>query len=97
MRVRAWTRTKPHLAGRFALAVGHLRDDELEIRRVGSTHWKRADMEEAYLLHASLRATNSLGTDLTGAFGVTWDQIQTPRRDHNTRFPASINVPRPQK
>jgi len=32
------------LAGRFALAVGHLRDDELEIRRVGSTHWKGAHM-----------------------------------------------------
>ena len=26
------------LAGRFALAVGHLRDEKLEIRRVGSTH-----------------------------------------------------------
>ncbi len=54
-------------------------------------------MEEAYLLHASLRAADFLGTDLTGAFGVTWEQIQSPRRGHNTRFPTSRNVPRPQE
>ena len=85
------------LAGRFALAVGHLRDEKLEIWLGGIYALEGGSHGEANFLHASPRAADFLDTDLTGVFGVTWEQIQTPRRDHDTRFPASRNVPRPQE
>ncbi|OLC41253.1 MAG: hypothetical protein AUH74_06335 [Nitrospirae bacterium 13_1_40CM_4_62_6] len=49
-----------------------------------------ANLEKAYLSGAHLETANLLGADLTDTFGLTWEQIQTARRDNKTRFPGYL-------
>ena len=49
-----------------------------------------ARLEKAYLSGARLETANLLGADLTEVFGLTWEQVQTARRDNKTRFPSYL-------
>jgi uncharacterized protein YjbI with pentapeptide repeats len=51
-----------------------------------------ASLEKAYLSGAHFETANLLGTDLTDTFGLTWEQVQTARRDNKTRFPADLRT-----
>ncbi|MGH7168283.1 MAG: pentapeptide repeat-containing protein [Candidatus Methylomirabilales bacterium] len=51
-----------------------------------------ARLEKAYLSGARFETANLLGADLTDAFGLTWEQVQTARRDNNTRFPGYLRT-----
>jgi len=51
-----------------------------------------ASLEKAYLSGAHFGTANLLGTDLTDTFGLTWEQVQTARRDNKTRFPADLRT-----
>ena len=51
-----------------------------------------ARLEKAYLSGARLETANLLGADLTDVFGLTWEQVQTARRDNKTRFPADLRT-----
>lgn len=52
-----------------------------------------ANLEKAYLSGAHFETANLLGADLTDTFGLTWEQVQTARRDNKTRFPADLGTP----
>jgi len=49
-----------------------------------------ASLGKAYLSGAHFGTANLLGADLTEAFGLTWEQIQTARRDNKTKFPGYL-------
>ncbi len=51
-----------------------------------------AHLQGAYLLRAHLRAADLQGADLTDAFGLTWAQFHTARRDRQTRFPDYLDA-----
>lgn len=52
-----------------------------------------ASLEKAYLSGARLETANLLGADLRDTFGLTWEQVQTAKRDRKTRFPANLRTP----
>ena len=69
----------------------------LERAFLGGAHLEGAVLTEArlgkaYLSGAHLETTNLLGADLTEAFGLTWEQVQTARRDNKTRFPGYLRT-----
>lgn len=56
---------------------------------------KEARLEKAYLSGAHLEAANLLGADFTEAFGLTWEQMQTAKRDSGTRLPDYLKAHSP--
>ena len=54
-----------------------------------------AHLEDAYASEARLDGADLLGADLTGAFGLTWEQIKTARKDNRTRLPNDLKAQRP--
>ncbi|MBI4401230.1 MAG: pentapeptide repeat-containing protein [Nitrospirae bacterium] len=76
--------TEANLQGAFLLNTSfkgaRLRNANLQGAFLGGTRFDEADL---------------LGADFTDAFGLTWEQIQTAKRDHKTRFPDYLKVPGP--
>jgi hypothetical protein len=49
-----------------------------------------ASLREAYMQGASLVDARLLGADLTGASGLTWEQLQAAFKDNKTRLPEDL-------
>jgi hypothetical protein len=56
---------------------------------------REAHLEEAFVSDARLDGADLLGANFSGAFGLTWEQIKTARRDNRTRLPDDLNAQRP--
>lgn len=77
------------------LEKAYLVGASLERAFLGGAHLEgavltEARLEKAYLSGAHFETANLLGANLTEAFGLTWEQIQTARRDNKTRFPGYL-------
>ena len=75
----------------------YLSGASLERAFLGGAYLERAvlteaSLEKAYLSGAHFETANLLGADLTDVFGLTWEQVQTARRDNKTRFPADLRT-----
>jgi hypothetical protein len=56
---------------------------------------REAHLEEAFISDARLDGADLLGTNFTDAFGLTWDQIKTAKRDNRTHLPDDLKIQRP--
>ena len=56
---------------------------------------REAHLEEAFVSGARLDSADLLGTNFSDAFGLTWDQIKTAKRDNRTRLPDDLKAQRP--
>lgn len=56
---------------------------------------RAAKLREAYLGGSRFDGAELLGADLTGAVGLTWEQLKTASRDNRTRFPDYLRMPAP--
>jgi hypothetical protein len=56
---------------------------------------REAHLEEAFVSDASLDGADLLGANFSDAFGLTWEQIKTAKRDNRTRLPADLKAQRP--
>jgi len=59
------------------------------------TNLRNATLREAFLTGTRFDDADLLGTDLTKAFGLTWEQIKTAKRDNRTRLPDNLKAQRP--
>jgi len=59
------------------------------------TNLRNATLREAFLTGTRFDDADLLGADLTKAFGLTWDQIKTAKKDNRTRLPDDLKAQRP--
>ena len=57
---------------------------------------REAHLEEAFVSDTRLDGADILGANFSDAFGLTWEQIKTAKRDNRTRLPADLKVQRPE-
>lgn len=57
------------------------------------TRFGTANLREAYVGGARFDEADLLGADLTDAFGLTWEQIKTAKKDNRTRLPDYLRLP----
>lgn len=53
------------------------------------------NLQRAFLVGTSFDGANLLGADFTEAFGLTWEQMQTAKRDSGTRLPDYLKAHSP--
>jgi hypothetical protein len=56
---------------------------------------REAHLEEAFVSDARLESADLLGANFSNAFGLTWDQIKTSKKDNRTRLPDDLKAQRP--
>jgi hypothetical protein len=56
---------------------------------------REAHLEEAFVSDTSLESADLLGANYSNAFGLTWDQIKTSKKDNRTRLPDDLKAQRP--
>lgn len=59
------------------------------------TRLGRANLREAYVGGTRFDEAELPGTDFTDAFGLTWEQIKTAKKDNRTRLPDYLRLPAP--
>lgn len=87
---------KVHLS-QAVLASADLEEAFLGQARLNGANLSGANLRKAYLMGASLASADLLGADLTDAYGLTWEQVNTARRDNRTRFPDYLRGAEPAK
>ena len=60
---------------------------------LAGTRLRNANLREAHLLGTRFDDAELLGADLTDAFGLTWEQIKTAKKDNRTRLPDYLRLP----
>jgi hypothetical protein len=56
---------------------------------------RETHLEEAFVSDARLDGADLLGANFSDAFGLTWEQIKTAKRDNRTRLPDELKPQRP--
>lgn len=56
---------------------------------------RATNLQKAFLVGTSFDGADLLGADFTEAFGLTWEQMQTAKRDSGTRLPDYLKAHSP--